>query len=266
MTIDLKDRMAKIKHKIVVMSGKGGVGKSTISANIAMELAIRGYETGLLDADITGPDLAKMFNAEKMMLSSKDDVLLPIHVPPRLRLMTFAFMLPTEDTAIPWKGPMRSDMIRQFLSKVRWGELDFLIIDMPPGTGDELLDITSMLHGPDGAVIVTTSQEVALMDALRSIGFARSVKLPILGMIENMSGIICPHCGETVNVFKTGGGARIANTEGVDLLGTIPLEGRVALSGDIGMPIIVLEADNPASMAIRSIVDTLVEKIMKKDP
>jgi ATP-binding protein involved in chromosome partitioning len=259
--LDLAARMADIRHKIVVMSGKGGVGKSTVSANLAIELSIRGYETGLLDADITGPDIAKMFDAEKVMMSSIDESLQPIIIPPRLKLMTMAFLLPEEDAAVPWMGPMRTNVIRQFLSKVAWGKLDFLIVDMPPGTGDELLDITSMLQGADGAIIVTTPQDVALQDARRSVGFARSVGLPILGIVENMSGFRCPHCGERLDVFKTGGGERIAMNEGVEFLGRIPLEERVALSGDIGMPVTVLEADNPASVALRGIVDRLVSRL-----
>ena len=216
--------LAKIKHEIIVMSGKGGVGKSTVTVNLAVALAMRGYEVGILDADIHGPNIPKMLNIEDAQIQGDQDGLYPVQVPPHLKVMSTAFLLGDRDTPIVWRGPMKMGALRQFVADVKWGELDFLIVDLPPGTGDEPLTIAQLMPEADGAVVVTTPQDVALLDSRKSVTFARSLKMPVLGMVENMSGLICPHCGKEIDLFKMGGGEKAAHEMGVPFLGRIPID------------------------------------------
>ena len=250
--------LAKIKHEIIVMSGKGGVGKSTVTVNLAVALAMRGYEVGILDADIHGPNIPKMLNIEDAQIQGDQDGLYPVQVPPHLKVMSTAFLLGDRDTPIVWRGPMKMGALRQFVADVKWGELDFLIVDLPPGTGDEPLTIAQLMPDADGAVVVTTPQDVALLDSRKSVTFARSLKMPVLGMVENMSGLICPHCGKEIDLFKMGGGEKAANEMGVPFLGRIPIDPSVVDSGDDGKPIVLSNRDSPASKAFEEIVDKLV--------
>jgi len=257
----LKKSLARIKHKIVVMSGKGGVGKSTVTVNLATALAMRGYEVGILDADIHGPNIPKMLNIEHEDVMSDEDGLMPVLVPPHMKVMSMAFLLQDPDTPVVWRGPIKMGALRQFVAEVKWGDLDFLIVDLPPGTGDEPLTIAQLLEDADGAIIVTTPQDVALLDSRKSVTFAQALKLPILGIVENMSGLICPHCHKTIDLFKVGGGERAAEQMEVPFLGRVPLDPNVVLGGDDGSPIVLRDKSNPASKAFDEMVERLLEKV-----
>lgn len=252
--------LMRIKHKIIVTSGKGGVGKSTVSVNIAMVLAMRGYDVGLLDADIHGPNIPKMFHIEDAVLHADDEGIMPIIVPPSLKIMSMAFLIQDSDNPVIWRGPMKIGALRQFVADVRWGNLDYLIVDLPPGTGDEPLTVAQLMPDADGMVVVTTPQEVALLNSRKSVGFARQLKMPVLGIIENMSGFVCPNCRKEVDLFKKGGGEQAAKELDVPFLGSIPVDPKVVISGDEGMPVVLADSDSPAALAFNQIVDRLVEK------
>ncbi len=260
----LHDSLSRIKHIIIVMSGKGGVGKSTVSSNLAQALSLKGYQTGLMDVDITGPNIPKMFHIEDEKLIAENDKLIPISVPPSLSIMSMAFLLPEKDAAIMWRGPVKSGAIRQFIEDVEWGDLDYLIVDMPPGTGDEALSIVQLIPKADGVVIVTTPQDVALLDSRKSITFAAQTKLPIIGLVENMSGFICPHCGELTEIFGSGGGEKTAESLNIQFLGRVPLEPGVARSGDSGMPIVIAEPESESAKAFNGIVDRIIRTVEQK--
>ncbi|CAD6491213.1 MAG: Iron-sulfur cluster carrier protein [Candidatus Argoarchaeum ethanivorans] len=257
----LKERMGKIKHKIMVMSGKGGVGKTTVAVNLALTLAAKGYEVGIMDADVHGPNVPKMLGIEDERPDVTEEGIIPVFVPPRVKVMSLAFLLQSKDTPVVWRGPLKMGVIRQFLSDVLWGDLDCLIADLPPGTGDEPLSVAQLVPEIDGAIIVTTPQDVALLDSRKSVTFAKKLGIPVIGIIENMSGFKCPKCGETIDLFKTGGGERAAIDMGVPFLGRIPIEVNIVLSGDSGIPF-VLEHESEAAQSFRAIVDN-IEDIMK---
>ena len=259
--VKLMKSLGRIKHKIIVMSGKGGVGKSTVATNIAMALAMRGFETGILDADITGPNIPKMLQAEDARLIGDENGILAVGVAPHLRIMSMAFLISGEDDPVIWRGPMKMGALRQFVEDVNWGDLDFLVVDLPPGTGDEPLTIAQMMPEADGTVIVTTAQDVALLDSRKTITFSKRIKLPVLGVIENMSGLKCPHCGEMIDLFKSGGGERAAKEMGVDFLGKVPIDPSVVDSGDDGVPIVLMKSDSPAAKAFEDIVAKLLVKV-----
>ena len=260
----LRDSLAKIKHVVIVMSGKGGVGKSTVSSNLAQALSVSGYQTGLMDLDITGPNIPKMFHVEDEKLTVDNDMLVPVLVPPSLKLMSMAFLLPEKDSAVMWRGPVKMGAIRQFIEDVNWGELDYLNIDMPPGTGDEAISIVQLIPKADGVVIVTTPQDVALLDSRKSINFAAQTKVPIIGLIENMSGFVCPHCGETTEIFGSGGGEKTAKSMNVQFLGRIPFEPDIVSSGDSGIPIVIRNPDSPSAKAFNGIVEKLIKTVEEK--
>ncbi|CAD6494232.1 MAG: Iron-sulfur cluster carrier protein [Candidatus Argoarchaeum ethanivorans] len=257
----LKERMGKIKHKIMVMSGKGGVGKTTVAVNLALTLAAKGYEVGIMDADVHGPNVPKMLGIEDESPDVTEEGIIPVFVPPRVKVMSLAFLLQGKDTPVIWRGPLKMGVIRQFLSDVLWGDLDCLIADLPPGTGDEPLSVAQLVPEIDGAIIVTTPQDVALLDSRKSVTFAKKLGMPVIGIIENMSGFKCPKCGETIDLFKIGGGERAAMDMGVPFLGRIPIEVNIVLSGDNGIPF-VLEHESEAAQSFRAIVDN-IEYIMK---
>jgi ATP-binding protein involved in chromosome partitioning len=264
---DLKvlTNLKRIKHVIVVMSGKGGVGKSTVAANLAVALSMKGYETGLMDVDIHGPNIPKMLKIEEAVITGDSTGLYPVQVPPHLKVMSMAFLLQDRDAPIIWRGPMKMGAIRQFIGDVKWGDLDYLIVDLPPGTGDEPLSIAQLIPKADGSIVVTTPQDVALLDSRKSVNFSRSLKLPIIGVIENMSGMVCPHCGERIDLFKIGGGKKSAEELGVPFLGGVPLDPKVVHSGDDGMPIVLYDSGSKAAIAFMEIVDKITEKLKEKD-
>ncbi|WP_400210190.1 Mrp/NBP35 family ATP-binding protein [Methanomethylophilus alvi] len=257
----LREALANIKHVIIVLSGKGGVGKSTVSSNLAEALSMSGFQVGIMDLDITGPNIPKMFHVEDEKLLVEDDKLIPVQVPPSLKLMSMAFLLPSKDDAVMWRGPVKMGAVRQFIEDVNWGSLDYLVIDMPPGTGDEALSIVQLIPRADGAVIVTTPQDVALLDSRKSVTFAAQTGIPVIGIVENMSGFVCPHCGETIDIFKSGGGEATAKEIGVQFLGKVPLEPGVVASGDNGMPIVVANPESASAKAFQKIAEKVIKTI-----
>ncbi|MEM3085770.1 MAG: P-loop NTPase [Halobacteria archaeon] len=260
--------MAGVKHVLVVMSGKGGVGKSTVAAHLALGLALRGLRVGVVDADFHGPSIPKMLGADREKLAYVETAsgpkIKPVFVPPNVEVISIAYMLQTYDTPVVWRGPIKMKAIRQFLEDVAWGELDCLIFDLPPGTGDEPLSIAQVLPRADGAVIVTTPQEISTQAVRKSVRFAELLHLPVLGVVENMSGSTCPHCGKPVDLFDPGGGERLAKDFGLPLLGRIPLLREVADGCDRGRP--VLLSGGPASKAFEEMVESVLSRVRAKPP
>lgn len=255
----LESRLCRIKRKIVVLSGKGGVGKSTIAVNLAAGLKGAGFKTGLLDVDIHGPSIPTMLGLGNSTLIGTEEGLVPLDVN-GLKVVSSGLFLKSQDDAVIWRGPMKANVIRQFLQDVIWGELDFLVIDSPPGTGDEPLSVCQLIKNLDGAVIVTTPQNVAAVDVRKSITFCRQLNVPVLGLIENMSGFACPKCGEVSPIFGSGGGQRIAVDMGVPFLGAIPIDPRVAAAGDMGQIPIELDPSAAAAQHMRTVIKTLAAK------
>ncbi|OPY32520.1 MAG: antiporter inner membrane protein [Methanomassiliicoccales archaeon PtaU1.Bin124] len=255
--VKLLKKLAHIKHKIVIMSGKGGVGKSTVATNLATAMAMRGFNVGILDADLHGPNIPKMLGAEEARLQADSEGLYPIEVLPRLKVMSMAFLIEDKDSPVVWRGPMKMSAIRQFIQDVNWGDLDYLFIDLPPGTGDEPLSVAQLIPEADGAVIVTTPQDVALLDSRKSVTFAKALGLPVIGILENMSGFKCPHCGEEIDLFKIGGGEKAAKDMGVPFLGRVPIDVNMVPAGDEGRPIVIGEKDSPGAKAFNEIADKL---------
>ncbi|TQS80416.1 MAG: ATP-binding protein [Methanomassiliicoccales archaeon Mx-03] len=257
----LQDTLSQIKHIIIVMSGKGGVGKSTVSSNLAAMLSMQGYQTGIMDVDITGPNIPKMFGVEDEKLHVLDEKLIPVTVPPSMKLMSMAFLLPDKDSPVMWRGPVKMGAIKQFIEDVNWGYLDYLVVDMPPGTGDEALSIVQLMPKADGMIIVTTPQDVALLDSRKSLRFGAETRIPIIGIVENMSGFVCPHCGEITNIFKSGGGEAAARELNVQFLGKVPIEPGVVDAGDSGMPVVLKYPESASAKAFESIVDKVVKTV-----
>ena len=218
---NLKNRMAKIKHKIAIISGKGGVGKSTVTVNLATAFAMQGKRVGVLDADIHGPSVPKLLGLEGQQVESGPTGALPVNGPLGMKVMSIDFFLPEQAPTI-WRGPLKMRAIRQFLSDIEWGELDFLFIDLPPGTGDEPLSIAQLLPDIDGVVIVTMPSGLSSSIVKKAITFAERLKMPIIGVVENMSGFVCPHCGKKTEIFQSGGGKKMSEETGVPFLGSIP--------------------------------------------
>lgn len=258
----IKIRMSKIKHKIAIISGKGGVGKSLVTVNLAAALADRG-EVAVLDADLTGPTIPKMMGLKGEKLSVGPPGIFPATGPQGVRVVSMDFLLPNDEAPVIWRGPLKMGAIRQFLGEVAWGELEFLLVDLPPGTGDEPLSILQLLPEMDGVVIVTIPSEVSQNVVKKAITFARKMNVPILGLVENMSGMICPHCGKEVEVFSKGGGAKISEDMGVELLGSIPIDPRISSASDEGTPFIIKHPDAPASKIFNNIVDKIERKVKK---
>ncbi len=252
--------MEKVKNKFMVFSGKGGVGKTTVSVNLSYSLKQKGYTVGLLDIDIHGPNVIKMLGLESKKITGQGDRINPIEVEEGFKVMSTASILENKDTPVIWRGPLKMKLIQQFLSDVNWGELDFLIVDAPPGTGDEPLSIGQLLQDLTGGIVVTTPQQVAIMDARKSIQFARQLKIPYIGVIENMSGFLCPHCGKEIDLFKTGGGVKVAESLGVDFLGIIPFDIKVMEASDNG---IIFLNDVKDDSKVKKAYESITEKIIK---
>lgn len=255
----IAENLQKIKNRLLVFSGKGGVGKSTVAANIGLALSERKLKVGLIDVDIHGPNLAKMLGAEgKRLQPSEENKISPLKITSNLSLVSISFFLHDSDNPVIWRGPLKMKLIQQFLGDVTWGELDWLIIDSPPGTGDEPLSVAQLIPAT-GAIIVTTPQEVSLMDSRKALNFARVLKLNIYGIIENMSGLKCPHCGKKIDLFKSGGGEKTARDLGVPFLGRIPLDPDIVSLADEGKPFITYQPDSEAAKAIGDIVEKIVK-------
>ena len=250
------DRMSRIKHKIIIASGKGGVGKSTVTVNLARALQIKGLKVGVLDADITGPDIPKLLGIEDARLIQGPDGIKPPQAE-GIKAASMAFVLSSRDSPVVWRGPMKMAAIKQFIEDVDWGDLDFLLIDLPPGTSDEPLSVVQLIPELAGAIIVTTPQEVALLDSRKAVNMVRAMKLPVLGIVENMSGLVCPHCGQGISIFGAGGGKRMAEEMDVTFLGAIPMDPSVCALGDSGKTFVQSGAD--AAGSFNQIVGRLLE-------
>ena len=259
----VKKSLTRIKHKLLVMSGKGGVGKSSTSVNLSIALAEKGFRVGLMDVDLHGPDIPRMLGLEGAPDMTANNKVGPLRYTDNLHAISIESLSPSKDDAIIWRGPIKYSAIRQFIADVDWGDLDFLVIDAPPGTGDEPLTVAQMI--PDAkAVVVTTPQEISLADVRKSISFCRTVKMSILGIIENMSGFSCPHCGEVIDPFGTGGGERTAHAMGIPFLGRVPFDPRVVACGDAGESLRSKHADSPVVAAFSAIADKVGELDTKK--
>ena len=254
----LRGRMEKIGQKLLVLSGKGGVGKSTVAANLAVALAQAGKKAGLLDVDVHGPSIPKLLGLEGHQIVGSADGMLPVRMSTNLAVMSIGFLVGDERTPVIWRGPMKHGVIRQFLKDVAWGELDYLVVDSPPGTGDEPMSAAQLVGAPAGAVIVTTPQDVAVADVRRCISFCNSLSLPVVAIVENMSGYVCPKCGEKIDLFKTGGGRSLAEETNVPFLGSIPVDPAIVIAGDAGQPFADPKGQTAAGQAFAGIVQAIL--------
>ncbi len=254
----MRQNLSKIKRQIVVMSGKGGVGKSTVSANLAVALSMEGFNVGLLDVDFHGPSIPKMVNMENAQPLSDGQMIEPVTAG-TLKVMSLGMMLETPDSPVIWRGPMKIAVVKQLLGEVNWGELDFLVIDCPPGTGDEPLSVCQNLLESGEAIIVTTPQQVAASDVAKSLNFCNQLGFPVSGIVENMSTFICPKCGEVTAIFSTGAGEELAARYNVPFLGKLPIDPAICQGGDTGTPFVRLEK-SPAGDEFRKIVAKLLEE------
>ncbi|XP_077527976.1 cytosolic Fe-S cluster assembly factor NUBP2-like [Haemaphysalis longicornis] len=254
--------LAGVQHVILVLSGKGGVGKSTVAVELALTLVASGKKVGLLDVDLCGPSIPKMLNLDGHSIHQCPQGWVPVYTDAsqRLAVMSIGFLLPNKNDPVIWRGPKKHAMIRQFLADVCWGELDYLVVDTPPGTSDEHMSTVEALRGlnPDGALLVTTPQALSVGDVLREVTFCRKTGLPVLGIVENMSGFVCPHCSECSNIFSSGGGEELAKMVDVPFLGRIPLEPRLAECMERGTNFVDQFADSAAALAFKDVVDKVV--------
>jgi ATP-binding protein involved in chromosome partitioning len=262
----LKARTSKITHKIAVISGKGGVGKSTVTVNLAMAFAMHGYaySVGVLDADITGPCVPKIIGLHGQRLQAGPAGVFPAMGPLGIKVVSMDFLLPSDEAPVIWRGPLKMKAISQFLSDISWGELEFLFIDLPPGTGDEPLSIMQLIPEMDGVVIVTIPSEVSQIVVKKAVTFSRKLNIPVIGIIENMSGFVCPKCGAEIEIFKVGGGKKIAEDLKVPFLGKVPIDPQICEDSDRGTPFITEQIDSPATKAFMGIVEN-VENFLQKD-
>jgi len=257
--------LGKIKHKIFVLSGKGGVGKSTVSANVALKLVEKGYDVGLMDCDIHGPSIPKILGIEDKRPMSTENGIEPVLVSPKLKVMSMGFLLQNKDSPVIWRGPLKMTAIKQFISDFNWGDLDYLIVDLPPGTGDEPLSIAQLIPNSDGAVIVTTPQDVALLSVRKSINFVKQMNTPVIGIIENMSGFTCPHCNKTIDIFKKDGGLKTSKDFNIPFLGKIPLDPKIVELGDSGVTFMNKDSTSDTVKAFEAITERIVKNIKKND-
>lgn len=261
----IERRMSQVKHRILVLSGKGGVGKSTVACYLALSLTRAGKHVGLLDVDIHGPSIPKMLGLEGRPIEVTPGAMLPIPYGKNLKVMSMGFLLPSDQDAVIWRGPLKMGAIKQFLKDVEWGPLDYLVIDSPPGTGDEPLSVCQLIPARrqgstslDGALVVTTPQEISLIDVKKSINFCRKLQMPVLGVIENMSGFVCPKCGHETPIFKSGGGERMSREMGVPFLGRVPIDPKMVDASDAGESYLAAYPDSPAASAFNRAVQPIL--------
>ena len=252
--------MDKIKHKIVIISGKGGVGKTTVAVNLAFSLVSIGLRVGILDVDITGPNVLKMLGVDptlKPQVDSEAKRFYPVNGPLNLKVMSMAFLIESSDSPVIWRGPMKMSAVRQFLGQAIWGDLDYLICDLPPGTSDETLDILQLIP-KENVIVVSTPQEVALMDARKTIKMAQIMERNILGIIENMSGFKCPHCGDYIDLYPPGGVEKAVKDFNIYLLGKIPFEIAIGIQSDQGLPFVIKNPNSNSSKAFKEVVRKII--------
>jgi ATP-binding protein involved in chromosome partitioning len=255
---DVKDALGRIKHKFIIMSGKGGVGKTSTSVNLSLTLASMGHQVGIMDVDLHGPDVPRMLGLSGMLDLGANRKLNPMRYSENLGVVSIEALTPTKDEAIIWRGPVKYSAIQQFIGDVEWGDLDFLLIDAPPGTGDEPLTVAQTI--PDAkAIIVTTPQEVSLADVRKSINFCKIVKMEIFGLIENMSGFACPHCQSVIDLFGSGGGEKTAIATSIPFLGKIPFDQKMVECGDAGVSYQQQNEDSPVSEAFRAVARKMTQ-------
>ena len=261
----LRTRMSKVKHKIAIISGKGGVGKSVITANLAIAFSLHGHakKVGILDADIHGPCIPKMLGIRGKHLQGGPLGAFPVSGPLGVKVVSMDFLLPKDETPVIWRGPLKMSAIRQFLSEIVWGELDYLFIDLPPGTGDESLSVMQLLPEMDGVVIVTIPSEVSQVVVKKAVTFARQLNIPIIGIVENMSGFLCPQCGEKYDIFESGGGKKISDDLDVPFLGSIPIDPMICNDSDKGNPFVIEHSKSSAAEAFMNIVEK-IETFLKE--
>jgi len=261
----IKENLSRIKHRILVLSGKGGVGKSFVAANLAYGLAFQGKQVGILDVDIHGPSIAKLTNIEGKQITNHPEWGLPtpIKAHSNLVVLSVASLLSSENDALIWRGPLKTALIRQFFSDFYWDDLDYLIIDCPPGTGDEPLSIVQTLGKVDGAVIVATPQDIAVLDVRKSVNFVKKLEVPILGLIENMKYFRCPHCNEITEIFKGNQLQKLAEEQSLEILAELEIDPRIGISADTGKPYIYFNNDQPSAKALMDAVLKIMETIEK---
>jgi len=257
--IEIQKKLDDIEHIIIVLSGKGGVGKSTAAVNLALSLSLQGLRSGILDVDIHGPSIPKLLGLTGKKMGIRNGELLPLECYANVNVVSMGLLLDNDENPVIWRGPMKANMIREFIQRAAWGKLDYLVVDCPPGTGDEPLSIVQILGKKARAVILTTPQEVALIDVEKCVTFCRQLKLPIAGIIENMSGFICPHCKKETDIFSRGGGERLAHKYGVPFLGKIPLDPAIVKSGDEGRPYVYFYGKTETAKRFDAIASVILE-------
>ena len=257
----ISEKMSRIKNKLLVMSGKGGVGKTSVAVNLALALSSKGKSTGILDIDIHGPNVPKMLGIEGTVLYACEDGIEPVRINRSLKAVSIALLTKDQDQPIIWRGPLKTALIKQFLGDVNWGDLDYLIIDAPPGTGDEPLSVCQLLPNLTGAIIVTTPQEVAILDSRKSVMFAQKLNTPVIGIIENMSGFRCPKCGTEIYLFGKDGGQKAAEELNIPFLGRIPMDSEIVKYEDRGKPFIIEREKTEAAKAFFQIVERIQERL-----
>ncbi|MBN2460269.1 MAG: Mrp/NBP35 family ATP-binding protein [Candidatus Cloacimonetes bacterium] len=259
----LENNLRRIRHTIIIISGKGGVGKSTVAVNLAHGLAQEGKRVGILDVDIHGPSIAKMLGIEgrTLEISPEDNTPMPIRVTDKIVAMTIASLIGSPDDPVVWRGPLKMGAIRQFLQDIRWPELDYLIIDSPPGTGDEPLSVIQIVKNVSGAIVVSTPQDIALLDARKTIRFSQKLNVPVLGLIENMSTFHCPHCGKVIDIFKGLGIEKAAHDFSLEILGKIPIDTNIVYTGDKGISYLARHADSESAVNYMKIVKRIMVKL-----
>ncbi|MFC1552262.1 iron-sulfur cluster carrier protein MrpORP [Candidatus Latescibacterota bacterium] len=254
----INNRIDRIKNIILILSGKGGVGKSTVAVNISVELAKQGQRVGLLDVDIHGPSIPGMFGLDGTHLASEGDDIHPQEFSDNLSLISVGFLIKDKNEAVIWRGPMKYNIIKQFISDVKWGDLDYLIVDCPPGTGDEPLSVAQLIGKRAEALVVTTPQRVSIDDVRKSITFCRKLDMNLIGIVENMSGFVCPHCNNTVDIFDAGGGESLGKELNVPFLGRVPIDTNVVKACDEGVPFISTNKNSDTSKKFAQIVDKIL--------
>lgn len=258
---EVREAMKDVKHKVVILSGKGGVGKTTVATNLAISFAKNNLSAGIIDADIYGPNVPKLLGLEGEHPTSDGQKLDPVIGPLGMKIMSMGFLLRNRDDAVAWRGPIVAKAITQFLGDVRWGELDLLVVDLPPGTGDEILSILQSIPEIDGVVIVSTPQEVAVLDARRAIQLVKRMEVPLLGIVENMAEFVCPSCGARHRLFGNGAVKQAADDFGIEHLGTLPLDPSIIQLSDKGTPFVIENPESQSAMAFAEIVKKLARKM-----